>query len=77
MSDVDRYAGWQTQIMKRKKQDVVMSGKRSQATGGTKLKAVASSYPGFNSMVNWLAGLLLILSFLYSDSVLDAPVAIR
>src|SRR5688572_19310920 len=54
---------------------------KTAATGGIqgvkKVKAPISIPTGANSMINWLAVLLLILPFLYSEKLLDTAVAIR
>src|SRR5688572_326177 len=44
---------------------------------GAKVKAPIAVPTGTNSMINWLAVLLLILPFLYSEKLLDTAVAIR
>src|SRR5688572_32947347 len=44
---------------------------------GAKVKAPIAVPTGTNSMINWLAVLLLVLPFLYSEKLLDTAVAIR
>ena len=51
--------------------------KNTRAAADVRTKTGSTPYSGINSMMNWLAGLLLIISFLYTETVLDAPVAIR
>ena len=63
--------------MSKKKQKPVAPAKNTRLTADARSKTVSSSYTGINSMMNWLAGLLLILSFLYTETLLDAAVAIR
>ena len=45
-------------------------------TSASNLKTL-SIQTGFNSMMNWLAGLLLVVSFIYSTQALDTAVAPR
>jgi len=64
--------------MSKQKQKISSQSKSqvSSKAAGTKSKAPALS-TGWNSMTNWLAGLLLIISFIYSRTPLDTGLAPR
>ena len=61
-------------MSKRKQKPIPPSQKPISGGIATKAKTVAT---GINSMINWLSVLLLILPFLYSESVLDTAVSVR
>ena len=61
-------------MSKRKQKPIPPSQKPVSGGIATKAKTVAT---GINSMINWLSVLLLILPFLYSESVLDTAVSVR
>lgn len=61
-------------MSKRKQKPIPPSQKPVSGGIATKAKTVAT---GINSMINWLLVLLLILPFLYSESVLDTAVSVR
>ena len=64
-------------MSKRKQKIIPQSQKPVPGAATTKSKTVAAHPTGINSMINWLAVLLFILPFLYSENVLDTAVSVR